>query len=62
MEKEKPTLRQIMMQQIKAYSWCSSTWKYQVKDTPFEEWLNSLDDDDFLMEYNSTREIFNNLD
>lgn len=58
------SVRQIMTKEIKMYDWCNSTWRHQIqaKEQGFETWLNSLDDDDFLMEYNSTRKIINNLD
>lgn len=72
------TLRQTMTDQIKNYYWLDYKFnqrcKAKAKTKPvtsdeviqyvedFESWLNSLNDEDFLSYYNSTREAMQGLD
>lgn len=67
-------LRQLMTKEIRTYGWLdycykrgddkADTFKGQSGDEwqDYENWLNTLEDDDFLATYNRTREAEGNLD
>lgn len=57
------TLRQLMTNEFKGYGSFDSRFKLDNKGfVSYEDYLNSLDDDDFLGHYNWMRDIINNLD
>ncbi len=64
--KNEKTLREIMHDSIKSYGWLS--FYYERGDhnarnfSNYEDWLKSLNDEDFYYEYLSTKESCDNLD
>lgn len=60
------TLKELMVEEIKGYDWCDYAFKRGDNNAKsfvkYEDWLNSLSDDDFLWRYNDVKGVIDKLD